>query len=504
MGIDVTLSTNAVKHLGSAASKIDSSTQKLMTGKKNPSESVVSVLKGLQNEATAKVLSAVAESAKYGSTVLDVASSHLYDLLDNLTELRTTIAQADTADSGVLANLNALYQSKVAAIISELTNANFGGKLLFDGSLTTPANPVVYNAAKDATDKAIPGGTVPKEGIAATASALSIRVGETFNNNISINIPRLLSGLDFKNPDTIVPGRLTPLFPITQTAIDLKNAATKTFLEIVTVLGSKGTRDEVAKAIKDIDPAKDTAGNARTLTPEQLTILTAAKAAAAAAVGANNLEGANVVFNQTVNAVLDAASPYISADAISAYRSILDIEKNLADDKKITNATTSTEYTVITNKIALPGNIVGDDIISFIQDGTKLTDATGKFYAQKKATFEAIITADTINANPVLAAGNILTPANRKSADAIAVAATETVKSMIASVVGQQSILDGSIDSLNTQIAANKEAANDLLSANIVEASNEVKQILSLIQSVYFVLGNVDKINQLNAILLRS
>jgi len=95
-------------------------------------------------------------------------------------------------------------------------------------------------------------------------------------------------------------------------------------------------------------------------------------------------------------------------------------------------------------------------------------------------------------------------PASRKEADKVAVAATETVKSLIASVVGQQSILDGSIDSLNTQIAANKEAANDLLSANIVEASNEVKQILSLIQSVYFVLGNVDKINQLNSILLRS
>jgi len=319
-----------------------------------------------------------------------------------------------------------LYQSKVAAIISELTNANVGGKLVGEGSLSS-------------------GAAVPAQGIPNGASPLSIRVGENFNNNVSITIPKLLSG-NTNAEDKPVIGQFTPLFPAT--------AATTA----------------------------------------------AGKAAATIVVDATN----KIIINANVTSAANATDPALTTQA-GDYNKILGAllnsttSTNLAElIKLVTDAAGgSGDVDKLGGKEAVTAAITSNITAILSNAAISLSNSGKKTAAEVK---DAI--AGSVNA--FFSAGTLYTPASRKEADSVVVAATETVKSMIASVVGQQSILDGSIDSLNTQIAANKEAANDLLSANIVEASNEVKQILSLIQSVYFVLGNVDKINQLNAILLRS
>ena len=211
--------------------KISLAGEQIATGKRGPSD-IVDYVIGSKLRTNTEVLNSVSKGVNYGVNLLKNAQSQLEAVKNKLTEMKTLIAQANTAFGPTLARLDSLYQDNAKEVVRLLANASYDGRKLFDGSLTTPRVPALY-----------------QENIPEGASPLSIRVGEDINNTINIVIPRLTAGAGtdrggagaFPVPDVPVANRFMPLFPITLGAANAIIA-----IQDFVALNAAGTADQLA------------------------------------------------------------------------------------------------------------------------------------------------------------------------------------------------------------------------------------------------------------------
>ena len=392
--------------LGLADKSLRYYTKQLATGYKGPRETTSYIIGG-KLISSAEVLKSVANAGQYGVSLLDIATSELTSIKDSLTELRTLIAQASPLSATTIGTLNTVYQNKVGAIITKLANANFDGRNLFNGSITSSA-------------------LVVGQGIPTKASALNLRAGDASNNTISISIPRLLSSI-LNGVEASVPNTFTPLFPTTAVGSDIGVVAGN-----IDVHGSAAVTAAAAAAIIT-DDYKSISG--ALLNPANLPAL--------------------------IDDLVDGATGVTGVAGPAFVASLANL-----------GGAAVVETTIRNNIIAI--------LVNAASGASSLNNAT--------ATANDISTYIGASVNSFLSAGNLSTPQSRTNADAVVSNAIDTINLTIASISGQTSIVDETLDDLADLAVSYEEAGNEYLLTKIEDASVETRSNLIKILGIINIL----------------
>lgn len=389
-----------------------------------------------------------------------------------LLDMRTIIAQSNTSFDSNLKQLDDIYQEKANKILNMLASTQFEGRTLFDGSLANF------------------GVQIPAQLVPSSASPLHIRVGEDIQNIISLAIPRLLTG-DGTTPDISVPGRFTPLFPMT-------NNAVATIAATNLVISSPIAPDAISMRNSINNNVPDTFG----VNPIQDAIRQVALDAADAMIAQFGPHSSNawIISTATIAALCQSGS---SIDAINTLRLLA----NVAVPPQPEDALRVTLY--LQNWLAVNPNpnAVSAKIVTatknalIVAQATAILNSTAAVYqiGTSAAAVEALNEA-ALNTS----IGNLLAHYSQQAADKSVSDAIDTVTSLISDITGQLNNLLSAQDDIDSLVTVLNSGVCSYLSTKYEDAAKEFSTSLLALRGGIGAISQAYKIGQVTLELIKN
>ena len=466
---------NPVSNLANIAIKhnmrcLQRNSKELATGTANNERNLTGYIIGSSLRSSEAVLREVHSSSSYGVNLLHVAQNTIISIKDMLLDMKTIIAQANTSFGSNLKQLDDIYQEKANKILDMLALTKFEGRALFDGSFANF------------------GVQIPAQLIPSSASPLHIRVGEDIQNIISLVIPRLLNG-DGTTPDISTPGRFTPLFPMTNNAVDTI-AATNLVINSPVVVGAIQMRNNISNNIPD------TFG----LNPIQDAIRRSSLNAVDALIAQGNYGNVIILSTATIAALRQSGS---SADAINTLQLLCNVAvPPMIESPLRVNLYLQNWLAVNPNPNAISAKIVAvakNALIAAQAAGALNTTADVYQIAISSAAVEALNEA-ALNTS----IGNLLTDNSQQVADRLVSNAVDIVISLISNITGQLDNLLSAQDHIDSFITILNGGSDSYLNTKYEDAAKDFSTSLLALRGSISTISHAYKIAEVTLKLIEN
>jgi flagellin-like hook-associated protein FlgL len=139
LSLSNSVADSAAVAINAAQRKLQRSGEAIGRGIKNPITSITSYILGSSLSNEAAVLESVLKGTAYGTNLLNVAMNSLQSMQEALVQQLKIIVEADTPGAQQLAKLQGTFNTLTAAVTRIANNAQFDGRDLLSGELSSTA-----------------------------------------------------------------------------------------------------------------------------------------------------------------------------------------------------------------------------------------------------------------------------------------------------------------------------------------------------------------------------